>query len=64
LEVAFETVRDWLEVLANFYYIFRVPPYAATLARTLRKEAKIYLYDWAAVELEGPGSRTWPPCIC
>lgn len=54
LEVAFETVREWLEVLANFYYIFRVPPYAATLARTLRKEAKTYLYDWAAVEAEGP----------
>jgi hypothetical protein len=54
LEVAFETVREWLEVLANFYYIFRVPPYAATLARTLRKEAKTYLYDWAMVEMEGP----------
>lgn len=54
LEVAFETVREWLEVLANFYYIFRVPPYATTLARTLRKESKTYLYDWAAVEAEGP----------
>jgi predicted AAA+ superfamily ATPase len=54
LEVAFETVREWLEVLANFYYIFRLPPYAATLARTLRKESKTYLYDWAAVEEEGP----------
>lgn len=54
LEVAFETVREWLEVLTNFYYIFRVPPYAARLARTLRKEAKTYLYDWATVEAEGP----------
>ena len=54
LEVAFETVREWLEVLSNFYYIFRVPPYAAKLARTLRKESKTYLYDWAAVEAEGP----------
>ena len=54
LEVAFETVREWLEVLSNFYYIFRVPPYAATLARTLRKESKTYLYDWASVEAEGP----------
>jgi hypothetical protein len=55
LGVAFETVREWLDVLSNFYYCFRVPPYSRTLTRSLRKEAKLFLYDWA--ELESPGAR-------
>ena len=55
LGVAFETVRDWVRVLAQFYYLFLVPPFTAGLARTLRKESKAYLYDWA--ELEDPGTR-------
>jgi hypothetical protein len=52
LGVAFETARDWLDVLSNFYYLFRILPYASTLSRTLRKEAKAYLYDWTSVEGE------------
>jgi predicted AAA+ superfamily ATPase len=51
--VAFETVRDWLLLLEQFYYMFRVAPYAGSLARTLRKEAKAYLYDWVEVPAEG-----------
>jgi predicted AAA+ superfamily ATPase len=55
LGVAFETVRDWVNVLAQFFYAFLVPPYTASLSRTLRKEQKAYLFDWA--ELEDPGAR-------
>jgi predicted AAA+ superfamily ATPase len=55
LNVAFETVRDWLEVLANFYYFFWVPPYSRKLTRAIRKERKIYLYDWG--DISSPGAR-------
>jgi predicted AAA+ superfamily ATPase len=55
LEVAFETVREWLEVFSNFYLCFRVPPYSRRLARSLRKESKIYFYDWT--EIQSPGVR-------
>jgi len=55
LGVAFETVRDWVQVLAQFYYLFHVHPYRARLNRVLRKEAKVYLFDWA--ELTEPGPR-------
>ncbi|MBI4370039.1 MAG: ATP-binding protein [Elusimicrobia bacterium] len=51
--VAFETVRDWLEILARFYYIFRLTPFAGSLARALRKETKTYLYDWPEITDEG-----------
>lgn len=55
LGTAFETARDWLETLARFYFLFRVPPLAANLARALRKEPKVYLHDWS--DLDDPGRR-------
>ena len=51
--VAFETIRDWLLVLEQFFYLFRVPPFSGRLARTLRKESKLYLFDWVEIENEG-----------
>lgn len=50
--VAFETVRDWLLLLEQFYYMFRLTPFTGSLARTLKKEAKAYLYDWVEVPQE------------
>lgn len=53
--VAFETVRDWILLLGQFYYLFQIRPYAASLARTLKKETKAYLFDW--VEVADPAKR-------
>lgn len=47
LEVDHKTVLRWLEILERLYVVFRVAPYAGSLARTLRKEPKIYFWDWA-----------------
>lgn len=51
--VAFETVRDWLLLLEQFFYMFRLTPYSGSMARALRREAKAYLYDWVEVPQEG-----------
>lgn len=48
--VAFETARDWIALLEQFFYLFRITPYATRIARALRKEAKVYLFDWAEIE--------------
>ncbi len=53
VSVAFETIRDWLWVLEQFFYLFRVTPFTGKLARTLRKESKVYLFDWVEIEHEG-----------
>lgn len=50
--VAFETARDWLLLLEQFFYLFRLTPFTPRVARALRKEAKVYLFDWAEVEDE------------
>lgn len=52
LGVAFETVRDWLMLLEQFYYLFRITPFTTRVSRALRKETKAYLYDWVEIENE------------
>lgn len=52
--IAFETARDWLLLLEQFFYLFRLTPFTGRIARTLRKESKVYLFDWVEVDQEGP----------
>ena len=53
LEVAFETVRNWLLILDRTYATFRVAPLGAPRIRAVKKTQKLYLWDWARVESEG-----------
>ncbi len=53
LGVAFGSVRDWVLALGRLYYLFEIRPYAGNLARTLRREAKVYLFDGSDIEQEG-----------
>jgi predicted AAA+ superfamily ATPase len=55
LGVAFDTVKAWLATLERLYFLFELRPFAGKLARTLRREAKVYLYDYS--ELNDPGAR-------
>lgn len=52
LGVTHKTIALWVDVLERFYYHFRIYPFAASAIRSLRKEPKIYLWDWSQVEDE------------
>lgn len=54
LGVAHETVSNWLQLFEQFYFLFSVSPWAGSLARSLKKERKVYLFDWTDVRDEGP----------
>jgi predicted AAA+ superfamily ATPase len=55
LEVAFETVRAWIQVFERFYSIFRISPFGASKIKAVKKEQKLYFWDWSrAVQ---PGAR-------
>lgn len=54
LEVSFDTVKRWLQYLQELYYFFDLRPWTKSVARSLKKEPKIYLYDWSEVESTGP----------
>lgn len=47
-----KTISLWVDVLERFYYHFRVHPFASTLIKSLRKEPKVYLWDWSQVDDE------------
>jgi hypothetical protein len=55
LQVALDSVRLWVSSLERLYYLYLVRPYAGRIARTLRREPKLYLWDWS--EIEDPGAR-------
>lgn len=52
LEVSFRAVSHWMDVLESFYYCFRIYPYSAKKIRSLKKEPKLFLWDWSEVEDE------------
>lgn len=55
VEASPKTVKNWIELLCRNYYTFRVPPFHRNLARALKKESKLYLWDWSSVP--DPGAR-------
>lgn len=50
LEVSFRAVSHWMDILEAFYYHFRIYPFSAKKIRSLKKEPKLYLWDWSEVE--------------
>lgn len=52
LSVAHKTIALWMDILERFYYHFRIYPFAASTIKSLRKEPKMYLWDWSQIENE------------
>ncbi len=53
LSVDHKTVERWLQILENLYICFRIPPYGAPKIRAVKKEQKLYLWDWSVIESIG-----------
>jgi len=53
LQVAFETVERWIGILENLYVCFRILPYGAPKIRAVKKEKKLYMWDWSQVPDDG-----------
>ena len=51
LEVNFRTVKNYLRALELGYLVFFLRPYTKSISRTLKKETKVYFYDWTRVSL-------------
>jgi predicted AAA+ superfamily ATPase len=54
LQVAHETVERWLKILERMYYCYRIPPYGPPKVRAVKKEQKLYLWDWSLIPEDGP----------
>jgi len=53
LQVAHETVSRWISILEKLYVCFRILPFGAPRIRAVKKEAKLYLWDWSQVPGKG-----------
>jgi hypothetical protein len=53
LEVAFETVRHWIGILERLDAVLRVPPFGPPRVKAVKKEQKVYFWDWSRAESEG-----------
>ena len=53
LNVAHETADKWVRILENLYYCFRILPYGPDKIRAVKKERKLYLWDWSLCEQKG-----------
>ncbi len=54
LQVAHESVERWLSIFERLYVCYRIPPFGAKNIRAVRKEKKLYFWDWSRIEDPGP----------
>lgn len=53
VNVSVDTVRRWLKTLESVYHCFTVRPWFRNVAKSLRKQPKVYLWDWSRAAGDG-----------
>jgi predicted AAA+ superfamily ATPase len=51
--IAVDTVRRWIATLESLFYCYRVRPWFRNVPKSLRKQPKVFLWDWSLVADEG-----------
>jgi predicted AAA+ superfamily ATPase len=49
LEVSFDTIRRWMQYLFELYYAFEIKPFSFKISRSLKREGKLYLWDYSEI---------------
>lgn len=62
VRVSIDSVRRWIEILRQLHLGFLVRPWYRNVSRSLRKEPKWFLRDWASVEDPGDRAETFVAC--
>ena len=62
IQVAVDTVKRWIDLLARMHYGFLVRPWFKNVAKALRKEPKWFLRDWGGIADEGARAETFVAC--
>ena len=53
LEFNHRTIERWISILEQVYYCFRIMPFGSPKIRAVKKEKKLYLWDWSSCENDG-----------
>lgn len=62
VRVSQPTVRNWIDTLCALHYGFLVRPWHKNVSRSIRKEPKWYLRDWAGIADRGKRAETMVAC--
>ncbi len=62
IRVSIDTVRRWIDILRNLHLGFLIRPWFRNVSRSLRKEPKWFLRDWASIENTGDKAETFVAC--
>ncbi len=55
LQVSHRAISRWMDILEEFYFSFRIFPFQSKKYRALKKEPKLYLWDWS--QIKNPGAK-------
>ena len=55
LKASYNSVRNWLDVFERFYLTFSIATWTGRITRSIQKERKIYLWDYA--QIKDPAAR-------
>jgi predicted AAA+ superfamily ATPase len=55
LQISHKTVSNWCDSFEKLYAVFRLKPYGSPLIKAVKKEPKLYFYDWNLIK--NPGAR-------
>jgi uncharacterized protein len=50
LQVSPNAVDHWIRIFESFYLVFTLKPWTQKISRAIKKERKLYLYDYADVQ--------------
>ena len=53
LQVAHATVENWIAILERLHVCYRIAPFGASRIRAVKKEQKLYFWDWSRVAAPG-----------
>lgn len=54
LEASHRSVKEWISALEKIFLLFLIKPWHKKLHRSLKKEPKIYFFDWTINRESGP----------
>lgn len=53
LSASHEAVSRWVQIFEHLYFCYRLPPYGFHKIKALKKDKKLYLWDWSQCRTDG-----------
>ncbi len=62
INVSVDTVRRWISTLESLSFWFSIRPWFANIPKSLRKQPKIYIWDWSLISDQGARNENFIAC--